>query len=164
MHSGPARIRPGRADDAAALARLCTELGYPSTQEQLAERLHRLDAVDHALFVAEAPAHGEAPAGEAPADAGGARSGALLGVVDVHTRVVLEEDPFAELIALVVTDDARGGGVGSALVAEAVRWARSRGLPKLWVRVSLWREHTPRFYESLGFHLYKEQRVFELPL
>ena len=36
--------------------------------------------------------------------------------------------------------------------------------PQLWVRVSLWREATPRFYESLGFQLRKQQRVFELAL
>jgi GNAT superfamily N-acetyltransferase len=146
METGPARIRPGRAGDADALARLCTELGYPSTEVQLAERLRHLEATDHGLFVAEDGA------------------GALRGVIDVHTRVVLEEDPFAELIALVVTGDSQGEGIGSALVAEAVRWARARGLPRVWVRVSLWREATPRFYESLGFQLRKQQRVFELAL
>jgi len=153
METGPARIRPGRADDAPALARLCTELGYPSTEEQMAGRLRLLGHVEHCLFVAEAPAGAEPGGGPV-----------LLGVIDVHTRVVLEEDPFAELIALVVTADAQGEGVGSALVAEAVHWARARGLSKMWVRVSLWREATPRFYESLGFTLYKEQRVFELAL
>jgi GNAT superfamily N-acetyltransferase len=147
MESGPARIRPGRADDAPALARLCTELGYPSSEAQLVRRFRRLEATDHGLFVAEA--HD--------------RTG-LLGVVDVHERVVLEEDPFAELIALIVTEEAQGEGIGSALVAEAVRWARARMLPKLWVRVSLWREATPRFYESLGFRRHKQQRVFELTL
>ena len=102
---------------------------------------------DHGLFVAEG------------------QDGELRGVIDVHVRVVLEEDPFAELIALVVTADAQGEGIGSALVAEAVRWARARSLrASVWVRVSLWREATPRFYESLGFRLYKEQRVFELAL
>ncbi len=145
METAPAHIRPGRTEDAPALARLCTELGYPSGEAQVRERLRRLDAADHGFFVAEAGGGGD-----------------LCGVVDVHERVVLEEDPFAELIALVVAGDARGEGIGSALVAEAVRWARARDLPKLWVRVSLWREGTPRFYESLGFRLYKEQRVFEL--
>lgn len=157
METAPAHIRPAHAGDAAALARLCTELGYPSTEAQLVGRLRLLDAVDHGLFVAEAPAD-EGPGGDE--DPGGE----LLGAVDVHTRVVLEEEPFAELIALIVTGEAQGEGIGSALVAEAVRWARARKLPKMWVRVSLWRERTPAFYESLGFRLYKEQRVFELAL
>jgi GNAT superfamily N-acetyltransferase len=146
METGPARIRPGRAGDAAALARLCSELGYPSAEAQMVERLRLLEATDHGLFVAEGA------------------DGDLRGVIDVHTRVVLEEDPFAELIALVVTGEAQGEGIGSSLVAEAVRWARARSLPRMWVRVSLWREATPRFYESLGFTLRKQQRVFELAL
>jgi len=146
METAPAHVRPGRTGDAPGLARLCTELGYPSSPAQMTERLRLLDGTEHGLFVAEAG------------------DGSLRGVIDVHVRVVLEEDPFAELIALVVTEDARGEGIGSALVAEALRWARARGLPKVWVRVSLWREATPRFYESLGFRLYKEQRVYELTL
>jgi GNAT superfamily N-acetyltransferase len=146
METAPARIRAGLAGDAPEIARLCTELGYPSTEAQIRERLCRLAATEHGLFVAQAD------------------DGELLGVVDVHVRLVLEEDPFAELIALVVTDDARGEGIGSALVMEAARWARARSLRKLWVRVSLWREGTPRFYESLGFLLRKQQRVFELGL
>lgn len=158
METAAAHIRPARAGDAAALARLCTELGYPSSEGQLVARLRRLDDVDHGLFVAEAGRSEPPGAGEAQG------AGGLLGAVDVHTRIVLEEDPFAELIALIVTGEAQGEGIGSALVAEAVRWARSRGLPKLWVRVSLWREATPAFYEGLGFRLYKEQRVFELAL
>jgi hypothetical protein len=85
MESAPANIRPGRAGDAPALARLCTELGYPSTEEQIRTRLRRLDDAEHGLFVAAAG------------------DGGLRGVVDVHVRLVLEEDPFAELIALVVT-------------------------------------------------------------
>lgn len=146
METGPAHIRPGRAADARELARLCTELGYPSTEDQMVARLRLLDGADHGLFVAE---------GE---------DGGLRGVIDVHTRVVLEEDPFAELVALVVAGEAQGEGIGSALVAETVRWARARRLPKVWVRVSLWREAAPRFYESLGFTLCKQQRVFELTL
>jgi GNAT superfamily N-acetyltransferase len=146
METRPARIRPGRADDAAALARLCSELGYPTSEAQMSERLLRLGTLDHGLFVAEDP------------------GGGLLGVVDIHERRVLEEDPFAELIALIVTRESQGEGIGSELVAEAVRWARSHRLPKVWVRVSVWREGTPEFYQSLGFRLYKEQRVFELTL
>ncbi|NLE21965.1 MAG: GNAT family N-acetyltransferase [Actinobacteria bacterium] len=145
MEPSSIHVRPGRHDDASELARLCTELGYPSTAAQVRERLVRLSDVEHGLFVAE--------------DGGG-----LRGVVDVHVRVVLEEDPFAELIALVVSEDGRGEGVGSALVAEAVRWARRRRVRKLWVRVSLWREATPRFYERLGFRRVKQQNVYELAL
>jgi GNAT superfamily N-acetyltransferase len=146
MRRSSVYIREAEIHDAPALARLCTELGYPSTEAQIRDRLCRLGATEHGLFVA---------------DAG---DDELRGVVDVHIRLVLEEDPFAELIALVVTSGARGEGIGSALVAEAARWARARDLHKLWVRVSLWREGTPRFYEGLGFLLRKQQRVFELTL
>jgi len=39
------RIRPGRAADAAAMAALCTELGYPSSEAQIRERLLRVRGV-----------------------------------------------------------------------------------------------------------------------
>jgi GNAT superfamily N-acetyltransferase len=140
------RIRPGRAADAGAMAALCTELGYPSSEAQVRDRLVRLEDVEHALFVAEGA------------------GGELAGVLAVHTRLLLEDDPFAELTVLVVSRDARGEGIGSALVAEAARWARDRGLARVWVRVNVVREATHRFYESLGFHLYKQQRIYELTL
>jgi GNAT superfamily N-acetyltransferase len=140
------RIRPGRAADAGAMAALCTELGYPSSEAQVRDRLARLEDVEHALFVAEGA------------------GGELAGVLAVHTRLLLEDDPFAELTVLVVSRDARGEGIGSALVAEAARWARDRGLARVWVRVNVVREATHGFYESLGFHLYKQQRIYELTL
>jgi GNAT superfamily N-acetyltransferase len=146
MDEPQSRIRPGRAADAEAMAALCTELGYPSSEAQIRERLLRLSDVEHGLFVAE--------------DAGGE----LAGVIAVHTRLLLEDDPFAELTVLVVTQDARGGGIGSELVAEAARWARARGLARVWVRVNVVREATHRFYESLGFRLSKQQRIYELTL
>ena len=146
MDEPPPRIRPGRAADAAAMAALCTELGYPSSEAQVRERLLRLEDVDHGLFVAEGA------------------GGDLAGVIAVHTRLLLEDDPFAELTVLVVTQDARGEGIGSALVAEAAGWARTRGLRRVWVRVNVVREATHRFYESLGFRLYKQQRIYELAL
>jgi GNAT superfamily N-acetyltransferase len=146
MDEPKSRIRPGRAADAEAMAALCTELGYPSSEAQIRERLLRLSDVEHGLFVAE--------------DAGGE----LAGVIAVHTRLLLEDDPFAELTVLVVTQDARGGGIGSELVAEAARWARARGLARVWVRVNVVREATHRFYESLGFRLSKQQRIYELTL
>ena len=140
------RIRPGRAADAEAMAALCTELGYPSSAAQIRERLLRLEDVEYGLFVAEGA------------------GGELAGVIAVHTRLLLEDDPFAELTVLVVTKGARGEGTGSALVAEAARWASARGLTRVWVRVNVVREATHRFYESLGFHLYKQQRIYELTL
>jgi GNAT superfamily N-acetyltransferase len=140
------RIRPGRAADAPAMAALCTELGYASTAAEVRERLRRLDDIDHGLFVCEAA------------------DGRLDGLLDVHVRMLLEEDPFAEVCVLVVTEAARGTGIGSALLAEAARWTREHGLTRLWVRVNVQREATHRFYEALGCRLDKQQRVYACPL
>ncbi len=146
VETTPAHIRSARADDAEAMAALCTELGYPSSEAQVRERLTRLEDVECGLFVAEGA------------------GGELAGVIAVHTRLLLEDDPFAELTVLVVRQDARGEGTGSALVAEAERWARAQGLARVWVRVNVVRKDTHQFYESLGFRLYKRQRIYELTL
>src|SRR5260370_16374712 len=50
------RIRKARRTDAARIAELSTQLGYPSTAHQIETRLLRLmPRSKHAVFVAEAP-------------------------------------------------------------------------------------------------------------
>lgn len=134
-------------EDAAAIASLAGELGYPSTEAEVAGRLARMlgSPSDVALVATDA-------------------GGEVVGWVHVLVALRLESSPFAELGGLVVGTQARGRGVGRGLVGAAVDWARSRGLSRMRVRSRVERADAHRFYERLGFRATKDQRVLGLDL
>lgn len=136
-------IRDARLDDAPELAALTTELGYPSTADDLARRLpHHLGRDDERVFVA--------------ADA----DGRAAGWIHVALRRSLENDPYAEIAGLVVSERLRGGGIGARLVAEAERWAGERGMTLMRVRSNVVRERTHRFYVREGYTVKKTSHLF----
>lgn len=133
-------IREAIASDAAALAALSTQLGYPAQPGEAAERLSALGA--GAVLVAE-------------------DAGAVLGWIHVCGIRFFQSPPFAEIGGLVVDEAARGRGVGKLLVEAAVRWAAEQGYGKLRVRSNVVREDAHRFYEREGFQRVKTQAVFD---
>ena len=64
--------------------------------------------------------------------------------------VVVERFGFGEL-GMMVARDWRGRGVGSALVAAAIDWARDRGLHKLALSVFPHNEAAIALYRKYGF-------------
>ncbi len=142
-----AAIRLATEDDAPALAPLCGELGYPSTEEATRARLTALLARpdDHVVFVA-------------------AQDDAVFGWGSAAVTRLLESPDRAELTGLVVTEVARGRGLGRRLVAAVEEWARERGLTLIGVRSNVVRTDAHRFYEGLGYGRAKQQVVFRKPL
>jgi len=136
-------IREMTADDAAAVAALSGELGYPATAGDVTERWKMLARrEDHAVFVAD---EGER----------------IAGWIHVHDDWTLETGHAAELMGLVVGQASRGTGAGRALVAQAERWARARGCTRLRVRSNVVRTGAHRFYDTLGYERVKTQQVFD---
>lgn len=138
-------IRRANAADHGALARLCGELGYPTSAENFALRLASLPA-GHVVFVAEDSA------------------AAILGFAYAHGTELLLFDRVAELAALVVTANARGNGVGERLVDAVASWARAAGFASLRLRSNVVRVDAHRFYDRLGFTRTKQQVVFDRAL
>jgi GNAT superfamily N-acetyltransferase len=139
-------IRPAHPADAAALADLTTQLGYPTQAAELAERLAMLDGEDHALFVA---------AGD---------DDQPLGWIHVAIEVGLEHGRAAVIRGLVVDERQRNAGIGVALLAAGERWARDRGVGRMVVRSRVVRERAHRFYEREGYSLEKTSHSFSKPL
>jgi len=80
---------------------------------------------------------------------GDADLGADLGMVRGAPH---DGDPGAAyLISMWVAPEARGRGIGSALVGEVVAWARGRGLRRLVLDVAAQNAGARRLYERCGF-------------
>ena len=144
---GAISIRPARSDDAAALADLSTQLGYPALADTLSQRLARVREDGAGEVFVAADMHGR-----------------VLGWTHVVPRLHLEEAPFAELAGLVVGDGARGAGIGAALLSAAEHWARQHGFAHFRVRSNVVRERAHRFYLREGYVERKRQVVFEKTL
>jgi len=139
-------LRTPTGNDAARLAALSTELGYPADPERIRARLTRLlDRADHCLRLAEA-------------------SGETIGWVHAHEQCVLEAEPWCEIVGLVVDANHRGHGAGRSLVADVEQWARGRGLRTLKVRSNVVRLESHPFYQRLGFERFKSQHVYRKTL
>ena len=147
------RIRAARESDAAELARLSGQLGYPADTALMRERLARIGVrTDHAVFVAESAA---AESGRPPA---------LLGWIHVAYGLRLESGESGEIVGLVVDAGIRRSGVGRQLVEAAERWSRAAGLVRIVVRSNAARTEAHSFYPALGYVLTKTQRVYGRPL
>lgn len=137
------KVRPLAAQEAERIAELATQLGYPSTAEQIETRLkHIADDLGHLTLVAE-NAHGLA-----------------IGWLHAFISRTVESDPWAEIAALIVDQQYRGQGAGRELLARAEAWARAQGVRTVRVRSNIVREAARDFYVKHGFTLEKTQHAF----
>ena len=141
-------IRPGTPADAAGVMALMELLGRPPVAEdpgpQRDAYLEVLGAPGSVVLVAE-------------------DGGALVGAAAMVIRPRLNwGSPEAWLSDLCVRADARGRGIGRALVAACVDRARAAGCHLLRLDAGHRRAEAHRLYESLGFT--HAGRDYQLPL
>ena len=79
----------------------------------------------------------------------------ILGVIDMeyHQRLG-DHRPQARINDVVVTDRARGAGVGTALLRRAEELARKRGCFRMALVTASWREDSIGFYRREGWSDY----------
>jgi predicted N-acetyltransferase YhbS len=130
----PPAIRPARQADAARIAELLAELGYPSDAAAVRERLaYWLPDPASSVLVAE-------------------RGGRVVGFISVHAVPYLERTGrWLRIESLVVETGQRRGGTGRALVGAAGRLAREWGCPLIEVTSLRSRADAHAFYRGLGF-------------
>jgi len=127
-------LRAPSLGDAADIAGLITELGYPATEEEVAERLSRLEGVDGVfLRVAEL-------------------DGSVVGLATCHRFLSLHKtEPVVWLTSLVVSSEHRGEGIGHTLVAACEEWAKEQGAERLSLTSATHREAAHAFYLNMGY-------------
>ena len=127
-------IREARSSDSSDLARLVTQLGYPSSAEEIAERMITLsERPEYALFVAET-------------------SGRAVGFVGAFLGYALEfSGPWGRLMGLAVDEPFRGRGIGARLMERIENWLRDHGATRLTLASGKQRADAHRFYRRLGY-------------
>lgn len=127
-------VRPVRLDDAAAIAGLLGELGYPSQAAATDERLEVVLGFDDAgVLVVEAD-----------------RQVVAVGAYQLIHALERRRD-MCRLTSLVVRADHRRRGAARAVVAAIESIAREAGCFRLEVTTQVHREDAVGFYESIGF-------------
>jgi len=127
-------VRLAGHGDAAAIAALVTQLGYPSAAHEAEARLARLkDHPDIRAYVAE-------------------QAGRVAGVIGLMVFPAFHRDGLHGYItALVVDQGHRGGGIGRALLAAAEAWFTERGVKRVNLTTALHREDAHDFYQKRGY-------------
>jgi len=128
--------------DAATIAKLSEELGYPAAAAEMKKRIESLaEFTDHVVYVA-------------------CLAGDLVGWIHVSVTRHLQAETRAEIGGLVVSTEMRGCGIGRRLVARAEHWAVQKGLKVMVVRSNVTREGAHRFYLKEGYTQTKTSAVF----
>jgi N-acetylglutamate synthase-like GNAT family acetyltransferase len=136
-------IRGAEQSDMTAIAKLSSQLGYPTTSSEITQRLaHILADEKQDIFMAEAI------------------DKVVVGWVHVFIAQRLIVDTYVEIGGLIVKDGQRGSGIGKALIIAAEAWAREHGVSEMRVRSNVIREKAQKFYERLGYSCVKQQNVY----
>jgi GNAT superfamily N-acetyltransferase len=135
------RVTPG---DAAAVAELNGQLGYPATIEEVRERIEASASRDAEQAVLVACLGDE-----------------VVGWVDLALSFHLQSPAYALIGGLVVKDGMRGLGIGKRLCEQAEAWSREKGVLRVRVTSRSTRADAHRFYLRDGYAEVKTSRVFE---
>ena len=126
-------LRPATPADAARIAELFTEEGYPAGASAVESRLARFDGPDSQVIVAD-------------------HDGEILGFIALHVIPRFEhDDSFVRIVALVVDSAVRDRGIGRVLMAEAERIGRAREAAFVEITAGHHRPAARHLYDSLGY-------------
>jgi predicted N-acetyltransferase YhbS len=123
-------IRPASVLDAPTLSILLEELGFPSSPQEIGERLSMLNDM---VFVAM-------------------QHGKVVGLITTNIMPVLHRStPVGRISALIVSEQERGKGIGRALVTTAEQMLKIRGCALIEVTSNFRLEAAHSFYKSMGY-------------
>ncbi len=131
---GEVRIRVAGKEDVGALASLMTELGYPSSVEDMGRRFEGISSdPSYETFIAGS-------------------GDEVVGMIGIRLERTYEADAScARIMALVVSSEHRGRGSGRALMCAAEEWARRRGAEAIVLTTHKRRAGAHQFYRSMGY-------------
>ena len=143
--SGRVTIRSAESPDAADIALLLGQLGYPTEVAEASRRLQEVSASDaDQILVAESGRE-------------------VTAVASIHFMAYFHRgERLCKIVAFVVKAGYRGQGIGSALLARIENMARERGCQRMELTSATGRQEAHAFYEGKGY--YKAGYKFYKPL
>ena len=138
-------IRDATIADAGRIAALMTELGYPTSAEQMSSRLTTIlhDDSYRTLVACD--------------------GATIAGVVGTRVGPMYEiDEPYGQIMALVIAAEYRRHGIGGRLVEAAESFFAGRGARVVIVTSAHRRADAHAFYESHGYAF--DGRRFKKPL
>lgn len=129
-------IRNCTLNDVEVAAQLMGELGYPTTNEDMKERLEAILSDSSYCTLA-------AQAGDQ-----------VIGLVGMQKSYLYERNGMnVRIIAMIVHHEFRGQEIGRQLIEAAEKWAKDQGATSISLNSGnrLERAGAHRFYEHLGF-------------
>ena len=139
----PFDIRQSRIQDADRIRILSEQLGYNSTQEQIEQRLKKIQSnAAHILYVATVINDYVVAWGHA----------SVTDLLMLPNQVILW--------GLVVDENYRNQGIGKALIQSIERWANQLGCAGIMLYSNMKRQETHLFYEKNGYTNIKQSLVF----
>lgn len=89
-------------------------------------------------------------------------NGTIVGMALVYSRYSTWKGPVIHLEDLIVTENMRGSGLGTALLDEVVKYGNDLGVKRISWEVLDWNEPAIGFYESKGAHVMRDWDVVQL--
>lgn len=136
----PTNYRKYNEADLETLQQLMLELGYSVEQTELRNNIEAILHGGGEILVAE-------------------ENNVLVGSVCILMDARLAEGIYAEIVSLIVSGQARGKGIGTALVRAAEGWASQR-VNKIRIRANETRTSAHAFYLDRGYEKIKTQKIF----
>ena len=126
-------LRHARPNDAKELAQLVTDLGYPVDSAELWSRIEKMPSGAYQTLVA-------------------LMENKVAGFIGLLTLPVYEHPrPIGWILALCISPQHRRQGIGTALIHEAEKYYRTRGVTDMRLHSGIHRDEAHEFYEKMGF-------------
>ena len=92
----------------------------------------------------------------------GESAGKIVGMALIYPRFSTWKGPVIHLEDLIVTEAARGTGLGTALLEAVIRYSHAQGVKRVCWEVLDWNEPAIGFYESKGAKVLRDWDLVHL--
>ena len=126
--------------DVGEFVRLAKELGYEADEAHTASRIENRNEMEIVLVAEE--------------------NESLISWIDCKIVQSYMAKPYCEIVGFVVDERERNKGIGKQMMAAAEKWIREKGIEKIAIRSNVKRIPAHKFYEKNGYHIVKQQMIF----